>query len=87
MRQEVKEMFESLSLEEFSEVGPMFKETAKRLTAEAMSTFRVDDRVTFLHPTHGRIVGTVQRVNKKTLSVVSNGDGWRVCPSLCTKVD
>jgi hypothetical protein len=54
----------------------------------SMAVFDVGDRVSF-RPELGReVVGTVVRLNRKSVTVVGpHGDEWRVAPTLLTKVE
>lgn len=54
---------------------------------ESMVEFNVGDRVSF-HPECGHeVVGTIVRLNRKTVTVVSTeGGSWRVAPTFIKKV-
>lgn len=52
--------------------------------AQSMAAFEVGDAVYFFNKQEERIDGTVLRLNKKTLSLVTeDGQRWNVAPELC----
>jgi hypothetical protein len=57
-----------------------YKSRSERLARQAARSFKVGDRVRFVKGSGEVIVGTVDRVNKKTLGVRPDGGGrgWRV---------
>jgi len=63
------------------------------LTFVTTNAFDIGDKVFFYSKKHGRINGTVSRINSKTISVDNTVSettgkkwrGWRVCPTMLEK--
>lgn len=61
----------------------LLKARSNRIAAKAVLSFNPGDRVTFKGKYGVTEVGTVQDVNQKTVTVMTDsGKGWRVAPSL-----
>jgi hypothetical protein len=53
-----------------------------------MLEFKIGDRVMFLTESHGQVVGTLTRYNKKTVTVITDqGQRWNVAPSLLVRIE
>ena len=62
------------------------KEQRRKLDARATFTLQVGDKVSFDAKTRGIITGTVEKVNHKTVSVMSStGIRWKVSASMLKK--
>jgi len=56
-------------------------------THVAMLEFRVGDRVSFAPEGRGVLIGKIIRYNKKSVTVLtSDGENWRVAPTLLSPV-
>ncbi len=56
-------------------------------THVAMLEFRIGESVSFAPEGRGVLIGTITRYNRKSVTVVtSNGESWRVAPSLLSRV-
>ncbi len=54
---------------------------------ESMAEFDIGDRVSFHHECGHEVIGTIVRLNRKSVSVVStDGVHWRVAPAFLKKV-
>lgn len=52
-----------------------------------MMEFSIGEKVTFQPPGHEKLVGTLMKYNKKTVTVITDqGQRWNVSPFLLTKV-
>ena len=52
-----------------------------------MLEFKIDDRVMFRPPGHGKVQGLLTRYNKKTVTVITDdGRLWNVSPQLLSRV-
>jgi len=55
-------------------------------THDAMTAFRLGERVTFHPDGHDVIFGFISRLNQKTITILSeDGHKWRVAPQLVSK--
>lgn len=82
---------ESLSYEELINLNKKIIERLKFLdsfhTHREMMQFNLGDNVSFEHPAHGLVFGTLIKFNKKTVSVITeNQQKWNVSPHLLRKI-
>ncbi len=82
---------ESLSYEELLELNHIIVERLKYLDAlniqEQMKVFSPGDKVSFSHPSQGRLTGTLLKYDTKTVTIITqSGQKWNVSPNLLRKV-
>lgn len=74
-----------LTSTELREINSVLCATFKRLAAKSVNKFRVGEEVSFMSK-RGHVVGTVYKINRKTVSVLANtGLIWRVSGNLLRK--
>ena len=82
-----------LDQEDLTNIVHAVKDRRDYLTSENLEGFRVNDKVTWKHGqglTRDIYTGTVENINRKTISVKESGrpwSKWRVSPSLLTKIE
>ena len=67
------------------DLDKVFKSIQSRetvLTRNATKSFRVGQRVQFDSSKKGQVVGTIEKINSKTIIVKSGSTKWKVTPSL-----
>ncbi len=83
---------EKLSEDELIELNHRIIERLKFLQStrnhREMMEFSIGEKVTFQPPGHEKLVGTLMKYNKKSVTVVTDkGQRWNVSPFLLTKVE
>lgn len=79
-----KQIRELSTLAEVTEVSRLLKVRWRHLQAEAVLQFSPGDHVTFVGR-GTRQVGTVTKINTKSIGVNVNGRQWKVSPSLLSR--
>ena len=74
---------------ELNQVIDMVKSRRRQLNTQAIRSFSVGDRVQFTNRSGTTVVGTVDKVNPKTVGVAPDNRGrkWRVPPTMLSRVD
>lgn len=80
-----------LSIEELIELNrkvvERVQELQQRQSYKNLVKFKVGDRVRFTPPDRTPVEGVIERLNKKTVSIVAGDNSmWRVSPHLLTKI-
>ena len=77
------------NLDDLKRVSDSLRRHWNVLTAESAREFRVGDRVEFQTKDGRRVIGTVDKINRKTVGVTPDdgGAGWRVGPSILKPTD
>ena len=87
VRNQLRSLLSNLSKEDLKEVNKIIKAIYTNLQREQVNCFSVGDNVDFKAPDGRLIIGSVVRLNEKTVSVRSaNGLHWRVSPGFLSKV-
>lgn len=68
----------------YDELKELRQRVNNRLTEVGQNAFKKGDGVTFTHKGQV-IVGVVEKVNRKTVNVITDGGRWKCAPSLLTK--
>ena len=85
-KQKLTMLFTDMDRKDLDLVTTLHKQASRFLVAREASKFVVGDEVEFTSGS-SLIHGIVEKVNQKTINVsVEMGGGWRVSPSLLTKV-
>ena len=87
-----KEVIEKLDLEDLLMLNRLIVERVNHITrikrGMQLLKFSPGDRVRFESRDGDEMEGVVMRVNQKTVSVDTGGDGWwRVAPGMLTKIE
>jgi hypothetical protein len=57
-------------------------------THHEMMQFNPGDNVSFEHPVHGRLFGTLVKFNKKTVTIITeSAQKWNVSPQLLRRIE
>lgn len=80
----IRDIFAVATITELRDINLALKQRWNELDARVALTFKVGDSVRFNAKRRGVQVGTVKKVNRKTVAVLVGHTTWRVTPSLLT---
>jgi hypothetical protein len=85
----IKEISKIETHEDCKEAWDLIRIRLSRIVASEAQNFRVGQKVWFMSKKLGgnRIMGTVTRINKKSISVETTLGKWNVAPSLLNPVE
>lgn len=82
-RAQLNALFSKMSHDDLEDVVSLFKAQRSILSRQEAASFYKGMKVTFQSKYGEKVVGTVQKVNRKTINVTStDGMNWLVSPSL-----
>ncbi len=81
----IRDIFAVDSIEDLRDIQRTITQRRSELESRGALNFKIGDSVKFTSRRHGGIqVGTVKKINRKTIAVVVGNVTWRVTPSLLT---
>lgn len=81
--QMAKLLISEMNMDELRNINSYLAICFKQQQSRAAKTFSKGDKVSFDHPKLGKVIGTVEKVNQKTVSVITAKNGnWKVAGSL-----